>query len=140
MKSIFLEEREIGKGKPVFFIAEAGSNFNGNMETAKKLIEKAAWAGADAIKFQTFKAEKVITATAKKPAYQANKGDKETFQESLKKFEISTQEHKELQDYCKQKGIMFLSTPHGQEESVEVLEALKIPAFFATFCSSELKQ
>ena len=128
MKGFEIEGVEVKPGR-AFVIAEVGSNFNGDMETAKKLIDVAVTAKADAVKFQTFKAEKVITASEKKPAYQTTDGDTESYQESLKKFEISEDEHHELIDYCKEKGIIFISTPHGQEESVDLLEKLGVSSY-----------
>jgi len=117
-------------GGRAFIIAEAGSNFNGDLGTAKRLIEEAAAAGADAVKFQTFRAEKVITADVLKPSYQKGGArDTESYQQSLRKFEISEEQHMELKAFCGGKGIVFLSTPHGQEESVELLERVGVPAY-----------
>lgn len=96
----------------IFIIAEAGVNHNGNIETAKKLVDAAALAGADAVKFQTFKAENLVCRNAKKAAYQMETTDiGESQFDMLKKLELTSEMHIQLMEYCAQKGIMFLSTP-----------------------------
>ena len=117
----------------VFIIAEAGVNHNGDIEIAKKLVDQAAGAGADAVKFQTFKAETLVCKNAKKAEYQLETTDgEETQYEMLKKLELTREMHEELIAYCKEKGIMFLSTPFDVE-SVSLLdqyglEIMKIPS------------
>jgi len=114
----------------VFIIAEAGVNHNGSIELAKKLIDVASDAGADAVKFQTFKAEKLVSKSAQKAAYQKeNMDDGDDSQlNMLKKLELDTKTHKELIAYCKDKGIMFLSTPFDLE-SIEMLDSLGLKIF-----------
>jgi len=117
----------------IFIIAEAGVNHNGSMETAKKLVDAAAEAGADAVKFQTFKAEKLVCRNAKKAEYQMETTNKAESQfEMLKKLELTADMHKELISYCKEKGILFLSTPFDID-SLKFLvqcgvELIKIPS------------
>ena len=116
----------------VFIIAEAGVNHNGSLEIAKQLVDKALWAGADCIKFQTFKAENLVNKTAKKAEYQVNNTKSRGNQlDMLKKLELSFGDFIELKKYCGKKGIMFLSTPFDME-SIEFLEPLiemfKIPS------------
>ena len=96
----------------VIIIAEAGVNHNGDYENAKKLILAAANAGADYVKFQTFKADKLVTPTAKKAKYQSiNLKDNDDSQfNMLKKLELTEPQHLELMDYCAVKNIRFLST------------------------------
>ncbi len=96
----------------VLIIAEAGVNHNGNMEVARQLIDAAASAKVDYVKFQTFKADTIVSKTAKKADYQkTNTGNKvDTQYEMLKSLELSDQDHKELISYCKQKNINFFST------------------------------
>jgi len=95
----------------VFIIAEAGVNHNGNIENAKKLIEYAKKAGADAVKFQTFKAEKVMSKYAEKAEYQKqNTGTEETQLEMVEKLELSFDEFKIIKNYCDEIGIKFMST------------------------------
>ena len=115
-------------------IAEAGVNHNGSLEMAKSLVDAAADAGADFVKFQTFKAEKLVTADAGKAEYQKknmNGSDSSQFQ-MLKNLELSEEDHRELMDYCERKGIRFLSTPFDLD-SVDFLHSLglkiwKIPS------------
>ena len=116
-----------------FIIAEAGVNHNGSLKSAKKLIDIASKAGADAIKFQTFKASNLVTKYAQKAKYQKlNSKNKETQFRMLKKLELSEEFHKKLISYCRYKKIIFLSSPFDQE-SIELLKKLglkiiKIPS------------
>ena len=114
----------------VFIIAEAGVNHNGSLELAKKMIDVAADAGADAVKFQTFKAEALVAKSAKKADYQiTNTGNKEETQfEMIKKLELDHKAHIELLTYCKSKDIMFLSSPFDLE-SIDSLYSLNLPIF-----------
>lgn len=113
----------------VFVIAEAGVNHNGNIEIAKKLIDAASAAGADAVKFQTFRAESLVCKTAKKAEYQLGVTDRsETQYDMLKKLELTEQMHKELMEYCAKKKIMFLSTPFDIG-SVKLLSKLGMQIF-----------
>lgn len=95
-----------------FIIAEAGVNHNGSIDLAKELIDVAVNAGADAVKFQTFKAELIVSKSADKAEYQKKTTTKNESQyEMLKKLELTEQMHEVLVHYCKQKNIEFLSTP-----------------------------
>lgn len=110
----------------VFIIAEAGVNHNGNIETAKRLVDAAALSGADAIKFQTFKAENLVCKDAKKAEYQLKVTDKKETQYSmLKKLELTEEMHWMLLEYCRKKDIIFLSTPFDIE-SVKMLDTMGI--------------
>ena len=112
-----------------FVIAEVGVNHNGSIETAKKLVDIALKAGCDAIKFQTFKAEKIVTRQAKKAEYQIrNTSDLESQYEMLKVLELSQECHLELIKYCKCNEITFLSTPFD-EESSDFLESIGLKMF-----------
>ena len=113
----------------VFIIAEAGVNHNGNIEIAKRLIEIASEAGADAVKFQTFKTENCITSYAPKANYQIQTtGQSENQYEMVKKLELDIKSHRILMDYCKQKNIMFLSTAFDLD-SVDLLDELGLEIF-----------
>ena len=114
----------------VIIIAEAGVNHNGNFENAKKLIQAASNAGADYVKFQTFKADKLVSKHAKKADYQIanSKQDGDTQYEMLKKLEMSEAWHYELIKYANECGIKFLSTGFD-EQSIDFLESLKIDFF-----------
>lgn len=111
----------------VYIIAEAGVNHNGKVEVAKKMIEEAAKAGADAVKFQTFRAESLVAAGAPKARYQIDATGKEESQFfMLKKLELSENDFLELADYAKNFNIDFLSTPFDTE-SIEFLQTLNMP-------------
>lgn len=114
--------------KRVFIIAEAGVNHNGDFKLAKKLIEAAKNAGADAVKFQTFRAKDLVTKDAEAAGYQKkNIGRKKSQFEMLKKLELDYQDFIKLKKYCDKKKIIFLSTPHS-EDAINVLEPL-VPAY-----------
>ena len=105
--------------KRTLIIAEAGINHNGDIAKAKALIDKGAEAGVDYVKFQTFKAEKLVTKQAKRASYQdKNTQDNDSQYEMLKKLELSQALHQELMDYCNQKGVKFLSTGFDSESLV----------------------
>jgi len=110
-------------------IAEAGVNHNGSIEIAKKLIDTAANAGVDIVKFQTFKTENLVTKKAKKAEYQSKNTDTNESQfDMIKKLELDRKSHEILMDYCSQKNIEFLSTPFDFE-SIELLVDLGIKRF-----------
>lgn len=107
-------------------IAEAGVNHNGDIEIAKRLIDAAAEAKADYVKFQTFKAEKLVTKSAQKASYQEkNVGSNEGQFEMLKKLELSENDHTVLVNYCKEKNIQFLSSAFDAD-SIHLLKNLGI--------------
>lgn len=110
-----------------FIIAEAGVNHNGSLELAKKLIDVAASAGANAVKFQTFISEEVVSVNAPKAKYQKiTTNEDESQLEMIKKLELSRNDHQELIKYAKKKEIMFLSTPFDKR-SVDLLIELSVP-------------
>lgn len=114
------------KKNKTFIIAEAGVNHNGSFELAKQLVDKAVWAGADCIKFQTFNSKNLVSKNAQKAEYQKKSTDSSESQlEMLKKLELSKEEFIELRDYCNQKGIMFLSTPFDLE-SIDFLASIGV--------------
>ncbi len=120
--------------KSVLIIAEAGVNHNGSLETALQLVDVAAAAGADAVKFQTFKAEKLVTGLAGKAEYQKQStGTAETQLQMLRQLELKYEFHFQLRDHCQNRGIEFLSTAFDDESLAflvdEVgLRRLKIPS------------
>ena len=116
------------KNQSVFIIAEAGVNHNGNVSLAKKLVDVAKKAGADAVKFQTFKSEDLVTNNAKMAEY-AKKNTKKIESQitMLKRLELPNRDFVELKKYCDRKGIIFLSTPHT-ESVIDFLDSL-MPAF-----------
>jgi len=129
MRKVRIGNKWIGEGEPCFIIAEAGVNHNGDINLAKKLIDVAEEAGADAVKFQTFNAEAVVTREAEKAAYQkAATGANGSQLEMIKKLELAEKDFAGLYDYAQEKGIIFLSSPFDQA-SVDILDNLGVPAF-----------
>jgi N,N'-diacetyllegionaminate synthase len=128
-KYIKIGKAIISSKEPVFIIAEAGVNHNGDIKIAKKLIDVATEARVDAVKFQAFKTENLILPDVSKPEYQSRTTEKKESQfEMLKRLEISMDQNQELLDYCKQKGIIFLTTPFD-ESSLDGLDTLDMPAY-----------
>lgn len=112
-----------------FIIAEAGVNHNGSLELAKKLIDAASAAGADAVKFQTFQAKHLVSKNAQKADYQKQTTDQTESQfDMIKKLELSEAMHHELIAYCQQQQILFLSTPFDHH-SIELLNQLGMKTF-----------
>ena len=129
MREIEIAGHKIGPGHPCFIIAEAGVNHNGDVEMAKRLVNVAVEAGADAVKFQSFKADGVVSTTAPKAEYQLQTTDASQSQlEMLQGLELSPEVHHQLQALCQERGILFMSTPfdHG---SVDLLAELEVPVF-----------
>lgn len=113
----------------IFIIAEAGVNHNGSLTLAKQLIDAAVDAKADAVKFQTFKTKNLVSKNAQKAQYQKETTDKKESQfDMIKKLELDVDVHKELIAYCKQKNIMFLSTPFDHD-SINLLNDLGLEIF-----------
>ena len=113
--------------KHTLIIAEAGVNHNGSLDLAKKLVDKAADAGVDYVKFQTFKAEKLVAKSARKAEYQkANmKSGDDSQLTMLKKLELSYDDHLELIKHCEKRGVRFFSTAFD-DESIEFLDSLNL--------------
>jgi len=112
-----------------FIIAEAGVNHNGSLDTAMQMVDAAVAAGADAVKFQTFKAEKMIAFGAPKAIYQKETtGSTESQLEMVRKLELNVAAHKKLVRYCKDKGILFLSSPFDLD-SIDLLNKLGLEIF-----------
>lgn len=110
-----------------YIIAEAGVNHNGSLDLAKVLIDIAKDAGADAVKFQTFKAENLVTKDAKQATYQEkNIGQATSQYEMLKQLELSYEDFFELKQYCDEKEIEFLSTPFDEGSAQFLVEELKM--------------
>jgi N-acetylneuraminate synthase len=119
--------RLIGQGD-VYVIAEAGVNHNGSLDLALQMVDIAAEAGADAVKFQTFKSEALVTASAPKAAYQQEATGEGSQLEMLSRLELDEYAHQRLLDRCTRRGITFLSTSFEQQ-SADFLESLDVPAF-----------
>jgi N,N'-diacetyllegionaminate synthase len=129
MKSLSIGTSRIGPGERCFILAEAGVNHNGSIELAKQLVSAALEAGADAVKFQTFQADKLVTTDAEMADYQRrNTRDHSNQYDMLKQLELTHEEFIEIKSYADARGILFLSTPHD-EESADFLEELDVPCF-----------
>ncbi|MDD5421794.1 MAG: N-acetylneuraminate synthase [Candidatus Omnitrophota bacterium] len=120
--------RKIGEGRPVFIIAEAGVNHNGSLAIAMKMVDAAKNAGADAVKFQTFRAEELVVKDAPKAAYQKRAVPGKSQFQMLKSLELSEEAFKRLSDHCKKRKILFLSTPFDLQ-SATLLNRLGVSAF-----------
>lgn len=115
--------------RKVFIIAEAGVNHNGSLKIAKKLVDAAADSGADAVKFQTFNAESLVSKYAPKAGYQKiSTGKRESQLEMIKRLELGLNAHKELLWYCRKKRVIFLSSPFDLD-SIDILAALGLRIF-----------
>lgn len=110
----------------IYIIAEAGVNHNGSIDLACKLVDEAKKAGVDCIKFQTFKAEKLVSHSAKKAEYQKKTTGDSSQQDMLKQLELSFEEFTHLKDYCDKVGIAFLSTPFDFD-SLAFLDTIDMP-------------
>ena len=129
MRKVAIGNKIIGESEPCFIIAEAGVNHNGDVSLAKKMIDLAREAGADAVKFQTFRAEQLVCKDAQKAPYQKQTtGAEESQYEMLKKLELSEKSLRDLFAYAQKRGIMFLASPFDNE-SVDLLNSLGVPAF-----------
>jgi N-acetylneuraminate synthase len=129
LPAIEIAGRAVGDGRPCFVIAEAGVNHNGELAHARELVRVAARAGADAIKFQTFAADRLATATAPKASYQLERTQRdETARQMLRQLELSEPDHRVLMDDCRDHGIVFLSSAFD-EGSADMLDALGVDAF-----------
>ena len=115
-KTVYIEERPVGTGFPVFVIAEAGVNHFGNIEIARHLVDMSVMARADAVKFQIFKTENL------------NSSETTECINRLKPKELPFKSFERLKEYCRQKKMMFLATAHD-EESLEFYSTLNPPAF-----------
>ncbi len=128
MGSIEVAGHSIGLGDPCFIIAEAGVNHNGSLEMARQLIDAAAEVGADAIKFQTFQAERLAAPGAPKASYQMRTTDHNESQfDLLRRLELAPNAHQDLIAYAQEKRLVFLSSPFD-EESADLLVGLGLPA------------
>lgn len=125
---IKIGDHPVGDHKRVFIIAEAGVNHNGRLHLAKQLVEKAKAAGADAVKFQTFNTEELVSLEAPKADYQKRAVPGKSQFEMLEQLKLSEAEFEELFDYCKKQKIIFLSTPFDLK-SAEFLDKLGVAAF-----------
>lgn len=129
VKPVAIGERKVGPGLPCLVVAEAGVNHNGSLEMALRLVDAAADAGADIVKFQTFKSEEVVTPEAPMAAYQIrNTGGGESQLEMIRKLELRDDAFRAIRDHCRERGILFLSTPFDYY-SADLLHGMVVAAF-----------
>ena len=127
-RPIRIRDRLVGPGQPCLIVAEAGVNHNGSLEVARKLVDVAADAHADAVKFQTFRADRLVTSDAGKAVYQVKSTGHGSQFEMLRSLELPLPWHSELRDRCIGRKMQFLSTPFD-ETSANFLDDLGVPAF-----------
>jgi len=126
---IDISGHKVGPGERCFIIAEAGVNHNGSLELAHRLVDAAVQAGADAVKFQTFNAELLVSPDAPKADYQLQTTDvAESQLEMIRRLELSPEMHRNLKAYCGERNILFMSSPFD-EESADLLDELEIAVF-----------
>lgn len=130
MEALNIHGRLIGPDHPPYFIAEIGSNHNGDMELARKLIDEAAAAGADAVKFQSWSKQSLVC----REEYARNTNYADTFrhfgslEEMIEKYQLTPEQHREVAAYCAEKEVLFISTPFSKRET-DMLDELGIPFF-----------
>ena len=128
-RSVTIGGRAVGRNAPCFVVAEIGVNHNGDVELGRRLVDAAADGGADAVKLQTFRAERVAAPSAAKARYQLEStAPSESQLEMLRGLELSADDHRILAAHAAERGLVFLSTPFD-EESADLLEELDVPAF-----------
>ena len=122
--------RLVGDGLPPYVIAELGANHNGDMRVARRLVDEAASAGADAVKFQSWTADSLISSAEyeRHTTYADSKRHFGSLREMVARYQLTIDQHEEMADYCRHVGIDFLSTPFSREE-VDLLDRLDVPAF-----------
>lgn len=128
VEAVKIGDRVVGAGHPCYVLAEAGVNHNGEWDLAVELVRAAKRAGADAVKFQTFRASRLITSSAPKAAYQlrtTNPSESQT--EMLRRLELPEDWHPRLIDLCRTEGIDFMSTPYSFED-VDLLVSMGVSA------------
>jgi N,N'-diacetyllegionaminate synthase len=130
MNTIKLGEVEVGAGKPPYIIAEVGSNHNGDMNLCRQLIDEAALAGADAVKFQSWTDKSLIAEEeyANNPEYSDKKKHFGSLREMVSTYQLTATQHQEAHAHCRDRGIAFCSTPFSIEE-VDLLDGLDVPFF-----------
>lgn len=129
VSAVRIGQKLVGPGRPCYVVAEAGVNHNGQVDLARRLIDAAAAAGADAVKFQSFHADHVASALAPKAAYQVERTTAGQSQlEMLRHLELAVDDQRRLYDHARARGITFLSTPFDRR-SVDLLSTLGVPAF-----------
>jgi N,N'-diacetyllegionaminate synthase len=130
MKSLRLGEVEVGHGKPPYIIAEVGSNHNGDMQLCRQLIDAAATAGAQAVKFQSWSDSSLVSEEeyARNTEYSDKKKHFGSLREMVTAYQLTVEQHHVAHAHCRSRGVAFCSTPFSIEE-VDLLESLNVPFF-----------
>ena len=130
MEKLTIGDRLVGCGEPPYIIAEVGSNHNGSMDLCRQLIDAAAEAGADAVKFQSWTEFSLIAEEeyARNTQYSDKKKHFGSLRQMVKAYQFTTEQHQAAQAHCQSRGIAFCSTPFSTEEA-DLLEALEVPFF-----------
>ena len=128
MKKVRVGDCWVGEGEPTYIIAEIGSNFGGSLEQARRLVDLAKEVGADAAKFQSFLPDKIIAKKEFKTKASFQAGWEKSVYEVYKEAALPREWHQEIGEYCRQKGIHFLSSPYD-EEAVDLLDQIGVPLF-----------
>ena len=129
MNTVMIGDRPVGAGAPVYIIAEAGSNHDRDLAQARRLIEAAAEAGADAVKFQTFTADRIVARTPTRAKYlDAILPADKTMSELFSDLELPYEWHAELKDYAETCGLDFVSTPFDHQ-AVDLLDGIGVKVF-----------
>lgn len=128
-RPVRIEDRLIGSGEPCLVIAEAGVNHNGDVALAHRLVDEAAEAGVDAVKFQRFVTEELITREAPKAGYQIlTTGDGGGQHAMLKALELADEHHLALKRHCEERGLLYLCTPY-EAQSIDFLDRIGVAAY-----------
>lgn len=129
LSTVAIGERQVGPGAPVLVVAEAGVNHDGELAVALELVDAAAKAGTDAVKFQTFDPQQLVSANAEMASYQRS-GERVpmTQREMLERLRLSGEDFEAIANRCRERGILFLSTP-ADTDSAALLAQLGVPAF-----------
>lgn len=130
MEKLNIAGRLVGPGEPPYFIAEIGSNHNGDMDLARKLVDAAVEAGADAVKFQSWSKRSLVCREeyARNTKYADTLRHFGTLEEMVEKYQLTPEQHEEIAAYCAEKGALFMSTPFSKSEA-DMLDALGLPFF-----------
>ncbi len=122
--------RVVGPGEPPYFIAEIGSNHNGDMDLCRMLIDSAKSCGVDAVKFQSWSKTSLISRAeyARNTSYSDKKKHFGTLEDMVERYQMTPEQHLEIAGYCRDRNIVFLSSCFSPEE-VDLLDTLNVPAF-----------
>lgn len=130
MELLNLNGRLVGPGFPSYIIAEIGANYNGDMDLCKRMIEIASDCGVDAVKFQSWSKTSLISSGeyARNTSYADKNRHFGSLEEMVERYQLTTDQHREVAGYCRERGITFTSTPFSLKE-VDLLESLDVPCF-----------